>query len=492
MEGKVEAGRDQLDAAMAELKANRGAEHRRLRERRERRRERTAGHLDRLLGLAGEQGGTLDQIEARLPGIREELDLAEEISRSAARGELGAPTAPPPARLRKADDFELWRERAAAAPGDEVVFMYSGTIHMQEKRGNRPIRLTRVYLEQERPVFFNYWRWKTDDPPPEYTHPLLFQSPVDITPKLLDRLLDADFGGKRKMMFASFPHELMIRCLSRAAQQGWSTIYDARDDWEEFEKVGMAKWYDPGFEEYLVRHADVVTAVSEPLARKLSEMGDRDDIEVVPNALDRGFPGPPGPREVANPPVVGYFGHLTEKWFDWDLVIRAARAHPDWQFELAGHQEPADLKLPENVSLLGLLGHAELASLSRRWSFAIIPFKVSALGEAVDPIKVYEYLHLGLPVLSSYMPQMRNYPATVISESSEDFLALLPTMVDVSLDPETVRPWLEVNRWEDRIERYSQLAERARRRHGRSHDLNSFLVPTGRSAAQSAQTSATR
>lgn len=482
LEGKTEAGRDQLEAAMEELKASRGAERKQLRERRETRRSRTAEHLDRLLGLAGEQGAALDQIEGKLPDIRENLDRAEAIGRRSRRGEIVSPSISRPIRPREADEFDRWCERAAAAPGDEVVFMYSGTIYVQEKRGNRPIRLTRVYLDQDRPVFFNYWRWKTDEPAPDFTHPLLFQSPVDITPKLLDRLLEADFGGKRKMMFASFPHELMIRSLSRGAQQGWVTIYDARDDWEEFEKVGMAKWYDLGFEEYLVRHADVVTAVSLPLARKLGEMGNRSDIEIVPNALDSNFPDPPGPREVSDPPIVGYFGHLTPKWFDWDLIIRAAREHPDWSFELAGHQEPEDLKLPENVSLLGLLGHTELASLSRRWSFAIIPFKVSALGEAVDPIKVYEYLHLGLPVLSSYMPQMRDYPATVIAESSEDFLALLPSMTRMTLDMDVVRPWLEENRWEDRIDRFSRLADLAEDRNRESRDLKSLLHQSSRAS----------
>lgn len=483
LEGKVEAGRDQLEAAMAELKAGKGTERRRLRERRELRRSRTGEQLDHLHGLTGRQKQALDRIEAGLPDIREHLEQTEAIARRAKHGEMPSPSIPRPSRPREADEFDRWCERAAAAPGDEVVFMYSGTIHVQEKRGNRPIRLTRVYLDQERPVFFNYWRWNEDEPPPDYSHPLLFQSPVDITPKLLDRLLEADFGGKRKMMFASFPHELMIRSLSRGAQHGWVTIYDARDDWEEFEKVGMAKWYDLGFEEYLVRHADVVTAVSAPLARKLGEMGNRHDIEVVPNALDSGFPEPPGPREVADPPVVGYFGHLTAKWFDWDLIIRAAREHPDWSFELAGHQEPEDLELPENVSLLGLLGHAELASLSRRWSFAIIPFKVSALGEAVDPIKVYEYLHLGLPVLSSYIPQMRDYPATVIAESSEDFLALLPAMAQMTLDAEKVRPWLEVNRWEDRVDQFSRLAERAQRRNRSSRSLRSLLPRAPHEAA---------
>jgi SAM-dependent methyltransferase/glycosyltransferase involved in cell wall biosynthesis len=479
LEGQAEATRDQLEAAVAELQATRREERQRLHEHRARRRDRRQREYGRLAEAAKAQNELLGEIESWLPEIDANLAVAAstveraDLRQAPPRSALGT-SAP------EADEFERWRRRAAAAPGDEVVFMYSGTIHVQEKRGNRPIRLTRVYLESERPVFFNYWRWRSEDPPPEWGHPLLLQSPVDVTPTLIDRLLEADFGGKRKLMFASFPHELMVRALSRANQNGWVTIYDARDDWEEFHKVGMAKWYDPGFERFLIRHADLVTAVSRPLARKVAWMGDRADVEVVPNGLDSKFPAPPGPRAPVDPPTVGYFGHLTPKWFDWDLVQRAAKQHPDWRFELAGHQAPEDLPLPENVELLGLLSHADLAELSCRWSFAIIPFKTSALGEAVDPIKVYEYLHLGLPVLASYMPQMRDYPATVIAESRDDFLALLPTMTGRALDPEVVRPWLAENTWEVRAARYSELARRVETANRDGNGIKGLLTHPGR------------
>jgi ubiquinone/menaquinone biosynthesis C-methylase UbiE/glycosyltransferase involved in cell wall biosynthesis/uncharacterized protein YoxC len=464
LETQDQSTRERLKETDAELRLARDEERSQRLANREQRRSVTSAQLDLVTAALARQVAALDAIEAQVPQIETSLEVARgrlEGSVTNGGGRVPVPAVRHAAHTVVVDDFERWRRRAAAAPGNAVVFMYSGTIHIQEKRGNRPIRLSRVYLERQCPVFFNYWRWRNSDPLPDYDEPLLFQSPVDVTPTLVDRLLEADFGGKQKLMFASFPHELMVRVLSRAAQRGWVTIYDARDDWEEFHKVDMAKWYDPGFEAYLVRHADVVTAVSAPLARKLREIGDRDALEVVPNGLDRAFPSASRPHEPPSPPVVGYFGHLTPKWFDWDLVIRAGHAHPDWRFELAGHQAPEDLKLPDNVKLLGLLGHAELAELSRRWTFAIIPFKVSALGEAVDPIKVYEYLHLGLPVLSSYMPQLRDYPGTVIAESSADFLALLPEMRGRRLDRDSVRSWLDQNTWDARVDRYGELAEGA-------------------------------
>ncbi|WP_164903498.1 methyltransferase domain-containing protein [Nonomuraea polychroma] len=359
------------------------------------------------------------------------------------------------------DGLREWIARARAAEGDEVVLMFSGTTFVQEARGNRPIRLTRVYLDRDCPVFFNYYRWRDTDPLPSHPDPLLFQSPIDITPRLLDEVLSADFGGKRKLLFASFPHETMVRTLTHAASRGWVTIYDARDDWEEFAKIGMAKWYHPGYERYLVAHADVVTAVSAPLAKKMETLGGR-KVSVNANALDPAFPTPTTPRR-PDATRIGYFGHLTDKWFDWDLVLRTARTYPSHTFELAGHQNP-DLRLPDNVRLLGLLGHRELAELSAEWALALIPFKNGALADAVDPIKVYEYLHLGLPVLTTYFPQCVDYPGVRVTESAAEFVAALPQVADSALDLEEIRSWLARNTWECRVDAYSELAERVVRK----------------------------
>jgi glycosyltransferase involved in cell wall biosynthesis len=359
-------------------------------------------------------------------------------------------------------EFAAWLRAARAADGDEVVVMFSGTTFVQEHRGNRPIRLTNVYLRRRCPVFFNYYRWSAKDPLPEHPDMLLFQSPIDATPSLLDMLLTADFGGKKKILFASFPHEIMVRYLTVAAQHGWVTVYDARDDWEEFAKVGMAKWYHPGYERYIAAHADIATAVSRPLARKISALAGDRVVHTVPNGLDTDFPQPAADRTPARSPVIGYFGHLTDKWFDWPLVIAAAKRYPDYQFELAGHQAP-ELDLPPNVVLLGLLGHRELAERSRTWSGAVIPFKNGPLADAVDPIKVYEYLHLRLPVLATYFPQCRDYPGTTITESRDEFLDRLPELIGAKLVDDEISTWLADNTWERRVETYSALSDEVRR-----------------------------
>jgi SAM-dependent methyltransferase/glycosyltransferase involved in cell wall biosynthesis len=469
---------DKLVAAEPKLRQ----ENERLRDKLETVTGRLADYRDQVARIRASRAWRMLSVyrQLRRPGraepVQQRLEIRPATSSSGrpARAIVLRPSSPPtpaptpraaPAAPVPLEEFRIglheWIERARAAEGEEVVLMFSGTTFVQEARGNRPIRLTRVYLGRDCPVFFNYYRWRDTDPRPSHPDPLLFQSPIDITPQLLDEVLGADFGGKRKLLFASFPHETMVRTLTHAAALGWVTIYDARDDWEEFAKIGMAKWYHPGYERYVVAHADAVTAVSAPLARKMELLGGR-KVSVNANALDPAFPAPAAPRS-PDATRIGYFGHLTDKWFDWDLVIRAAKTYPHYTFELAGHQNP-DLRLPENVRLLGLLGHRELAELSAGWALALIPFKNGALADAVDPIKVYEYLHLGLPVLTTYFPQCADYPGVRVTESAAEFVAAIPELMDSSLDVDEVRSWLAHNTWECRVDAYSEMAEQVVRK----------------------------
>jgi glycosyltransferase involved in cell wall biosynthesis len=430
-----------------------------------------AGGGRRLRGLVGKGAVALPTATGPGPvtvgGAAATASLGQPVEAAATAARSGSGTAAAAAATPVWRDvltasFKKWLTAAREAPGDEVVVMFSGTTFVQEHRGNRPIRLTNVYLERRCPVFFNYYRASEEEPLPQHPDKLLFQSPLDATQTYLDDLLTADFGGKKKVLFASFPHAMMVRYMALAAQHGWVTIYDARDDWEEFARVGMAKWYTAGFERYVATFADIATAVSGPLARKISMIAGGRTVHVVPNALDTRFPRPVGPRRPGRTPVIGYFGHLTDKWFDWKLVIAAAKRYPEFRFEMAGHQQP-NLNYPPNIELLGLVGHAELAERSRTWSVALIPFKNGPLADAVDPIKIYEYLHLRIPVLASYFPQCRDYPGTTITEGTEEFLTKLGQLVGTELDEDEIAEWLSHNTWEQRVDEYSSLAEDVRR-----------------------------
>jgi len=129
------------------------------------------------------------------------------------------------------------------------------------------------------------------------------------------------------------------------------------------------------------------------------------------------------------PKVIGYFGHLADGWFDWETVWEAARKYKDVEFELIGYglSDRTRAKLGDfpNIRFLGFIAQNDLHRYARKWWAGMIPFQPSTLSAAVDPLKVYEYLHLGLPTVATGLPGIAGYPLVEMATSRENFLSAL-------------------------------------------------------------------
>ncbi|MDD3894905.1 MAG: glycosyltransferase, partial [Syntrophomonadaceae bacterium] len=327
---------------------------------------------------------------------------------------------------------------------------------VQEQRGNRPIRQTKTFLSLNIPVFFSYWRWRKNEAIPVYPDKKLFQSPIDKTLAYLDEVIDFDYKAKKKLFIVSFPHPSITGYLERLKANHWLTVYDVRDDWEEFQKVGQAKWFDLETERLIVENSDVVCAVSGVLRDKMQALTGNKIVKLSPNALDstflKGGKAAISPRD--GKPIIGYVGHLTDAWFDWPSLINIANIKPGWQFEIIGHFIPPNLNLPANILYLGPKNHSEIKKIAKKWRTAIIPFKIGNLSDSVDPIKVYEYLAMGLPVVSFRMPQIHGYPYVFIANNAEEFIMQIEKALHCPMDSHVIAEFLAVNRWEDRAKQF--------------------------------------
>ena len=358
-------------------------------------------------------------------------------------------------------DFTRFMANVEHNKADELVFMFSGTTYVQDVRANRPIRLTRELIKRGIPVIFNYHRWRRTDEHPEYSDDLLFQIPIDVTKQFMAKLATLQ-TTKKKIFIVSYPHPIIPKILNRFKLNGWMNLYDARDDWEEFEKVGQAKWYSSSTEKYIVTNCDHVTAVSWSLAKKLDAYEPLENVHVVPNALSPNFLSDGYKWRGSKQTKIGYFGHLTASWFDWDSLIEIAKLRPEYVFEIIGHSAPDDLKLPENIELMGPKTHPEINEIAAEWGVAIIPFKTGLLADAVDPIKIYEYMALDLPTVSFRMPQIDKYPYTITVENNEEFCFALDESIRYRPKRGTLKKWLAKNKWGDRVDELLILASQSR------------------------------
>jgi hypothetical protein len=320
---------------------------------------------------------------------------------------------------------------AQVARRDGLVVITATTRALEsENRLNRPQVLAQQFAQQGFLTFYVYYRFDKTDPLPERNFEGIVQIPQDIFQILAPMIARAPAQGPRIAIF-SIPDDNSVRQLGVFKRYRWRTVYEARDDWEEFAAANVGKWYNPLWERFLTSSCDRTICVSPALTAKMVMLGcPPEQAQISPNATTTQFVEVAARyrrRRVATPlrksrPVLGYFGHLTNAWFDWPLIARAALLRPDWDFECIGFGEPSSLRLPQNVRVLEAVPQLELPRMTRKWTLGLIPFRPSVLSRAVDPIKIYDYLALGLPTLSVRMGRIETLDNVMIYEGVDDFL----------------------------------------------------------------------
>jgi SAM-dependent methyltransferase len=298
----------------------------------------------------------------------------------------------------------------------------------------RPINLAREAAASGHSVVFVAWEWSADQP--SVFRNQLFEGDIlqvgrfDFTGRT-ELFTSLVLAAEESFYILSVPSRDLCDAQHVLRGAGCAVIYDVMDDWEEFAAAGQAPWFERPVEENAVLSADLVATVSPPLAAKFASF--RQDIAIVPNGFS---PRVLGERLLARSPAregeqitVGYFGHLTDAWFDWPLVFDALEAAPDLEMEVIGYGEPEwvwqKAVAQPRLHLLGKRPPSELARNAARWQVATIPFRRSVLAEAVDPIKIYEYLYFRLPVVATGIPHLRSFPATQVAEDVPSFVDAL-------------------------------------------------------------------
>ncbi|MEK7832391.1 MAG: glycosyltransferase, partial [Acidobacteriota bacterium] len=159
-------------------------------------------------------------------------------------------------------------------------------------------------------------------------------------------------------------------------------------------------------------------------------------------------------------PVVGYYGAIAD-WFDSDLVTDLAKRRKDWDFVLVGSTDMADIskliKLP-NVTLTGEQPYATLPRWLTRFDVTIIPFKRMPLTEATNPVKAYEILAAGKPLISVPLPEVAALGSIVrlASTAAEFEREIEAALKEYSAELiEQRRAFAKANTWERRFQALS-------------------------------------
>jgi len=237
-------------------------------------------------------------------------------------------------------------------------------------------------------------------------------------------------------------------------ERGGAVVYDCMDEWATFPNMGE---FNVSEERQLVREADVLAVSGRTLLEKFQTGGLQPVM--ARNGVDFAFynqPHPPAGDLHAAKPVIGYFGAIAD-WMDLELVRRAALARPQYSFAMVGQvfrDDIARIDLP-NVHLLGSKPYAEIPSYLEHFDVCVIPFVLNEVTKATDPVKLYEYLARGKPVVATAMAELAECGDLIyIARDADDYVVQLDRAVAEN-DPalrERRMAYAAANTWEQRCQ----------------------------------------
>ena len=124
-------------------------------------------------------------------------------------------------------------------------------------------------------------------------------------------------------------------------------------------------------------------------------------------------------------PVVGYYGALAP-WLDYKLISEVASSNPDLNFVLIGVNYQNALKLLdqtiENIYYLGPKKYIELPKYSSKFDCAIIPFQLGEIAKGTSPVKLFEYMAMGLPTVGTRdLKECSGFEYVYLAKNATDF-----------------------------------------------------------------------
>ncbi len=203
--------------------------------------------------------------------------------------------------------------------------------------------------------------------------------------------------------------------IDRTTFPGNKIIYDCIDDCRVYSRNARILRVMERSEERLSNEADMVLATSKPLRDKISYYNDH--VILMSNGVDsekfikRKYDIPDDIRSLKRPRI-GFIGALYH-WIDFPVFEKIASSRKEANVILVGPTNSDEIYLLarryENIHYLGSKPYDLVPDYVQSFDVCLNPFKLDNIGQFVNPLKLYEYLILGKPVVSSRTKEMINY-----------------------------------------------------------------------------------
>lgn len=295
--------------------------------------------------------------------------------------------------------------------------------------------------------------------------------------KLANRVNAALMARRVRRLARSLPHPVVLwiydpcaaGVIGRAGEV--FAVYDCVDDYAWNAPAGPRRRIVAAGDARAARSSRLVFATT-PTLEKRHRRSNLSTV-LVPNVGDYTHFSTASDRRIAAPeivdvprPVLGFAGNFLPTKVDFELLDRLARARPDYTLLLVGPSRPgaeeqlARLETLPNVRWVGAKPYGELPRYVAAFDVALIPYLVNGYTESCFPLKLYEYLAAGKPVVASGVPALGGMePDVVLAEEHDAFIAAVDAALEHRSEDGVSRRMAVAarNTWESRTEKLLEL-----------------------------------
>jgi glycosyltransferase involved in cell wall biosynthesis len=250
-------------------------------------------------------------------------------------------------------------------------------------------------------------------------------------------------------------------------------IYHVVDEYLAYEGVNKKQrkeiWNK---EKVLLKKADLVIVVSKNLLESKKRFNK--NTYLVPNAVDfESYSKSLSfikklPADIAKlkKPLIGYSGRIGSK-LDFNLLYDMADSHPEWSLVFVGvvdnrycEESIEMMKSLKNVYFLGFKNIGILAEYINAFDICILPYLINEHSKNINPLKLYDYLALGKPIVATDIVEVHNFKEVVkIALSKEEFICHIKEALNENNANLMQKRILlaSQNTWDDRIKQINEL-----------------------------------
>lgn len=221
--------------------------------------------------------------------------------------------------------------------------------------------------------------------------------------------------------------------------------------------------------------SNIAVGSADKLIEEIEEIRGKENVAMITNGVQydhwqyRSDEVPEKLKDIVSKgnPIIGYFGALA-KWFDYELLKKVAKERPNYEIVLIGFlydNSFKDSKIDEleNVHYLGIVDYKELNQYSQYFTISTIPFLLNDITESTSPVKLFEYMAMGHPIVTTDMRECRKYKSVLIGKSHEDFIEKLDFALTLDKNDEYYNYLKEealANTWREKAAILDRLIEK--------------------------------